>query len=85
MHCRKISPKVKTAYKFYFGHEVREMISLHMLQRLLLTVIVMAGREKKKMLTGVPMLWREKADHSKDCYFGLTNIKGFSRKKQVKD
>ena len=37
----------------------------------------------KKMTFGVPMIWREQADRFTDCYFFLTNIKGFS-KKQVK-
>ena len=38
------------------------------------------AEKKKKMPFGVQMTWHKQADHSKDCYFCLTNIKGFSRK-----
>ena len=33
---------------------------------------------------GIPMVWREQADHTTDCYFFLTDIKGFSRKNKSK-
>ena len=32
------------------------------------------------MSFAVPMVWREQSDHVTDCYFCMTNIKGFPRK-----
>ena len=40
--------------------------------------------KRKQMLFAVPMVWREQSDHVTDCYFCMTNIKGFSRKNKSK-
>ena len=77
-----------TAYEFYFGCEIGDQdktwaphISCNACNTQLLRWL---GRKKKKMPFGVPMIWREQADHSTDCYFCLTNIKGFSQKNKTK-
>ena len=40
--------------------------------------------KRKQMLFAVPMVWREQSDHVTDCYFCMTNIKGFSWKNKSK-
>ena len=77
-----------TAYKFYFGCEIRDQdktwaphISCNACNTQLLRWL---GGKKKKMPFGVPMIWREQADHFTDCYFCLTNIKEFSQKNKSK-
>ena len=32
----------------------------------------------------IQMVWREQSDHVTDCYFCMTNIRGFFRKKKSK-
>lgn len=44
----------------------------------------MRGKRPSGMAFGIPMVWREQKDHSTDCYFCLTNIKGYSVKTRAK-
>ena len=44
----------------------------------------MHGKRPFGMPFAVPMVWREQKDHSSDCYFCLTNTKGYSVKTRFK-
>ena len=35
--------------------------------------------KRQRMPFGVPMVWREPKDHTSDCYYCLTKIKGFNK------
>ena len=88
VHRRKFTPKVKIAYKFYIGYEVGDQdqkCSPHICRNACYTRLLqwLAGK-KKKMPFDVPMTWRKQADHFMECYFFLTNINGFLRKKKLK-
>ena len=37
-------------------------------------------RKRKSIEFSVPMVWRKQANHVNDCYFGMTNVTGFSSK-----
>ena len=88
VHRRKLTPKVKLAYKFYFGCEVGDQdnkwsprISCNACNTQLLRWL--AGK-KKKMPFGVPMVWREQADHFTDLLLPNKHQRIF-KKKQVKN
>ena len=84
-HRRNIAYKMKIAYNCYFGYKVGEQnkkwaphiccnsCNTQLLRR--------AAGKQKKMLFAVQMIWREPTDHVTDCYFCLTNVKGFSKNK----
>ena len=42
------------------------------------------GKRASGVPFAVPMVWREQKDHSSDCYFCLTNTKGYSVKTRFK-
>ena len=37
----------------------------------------------KCLAFGIPMIWREPRNHEEDCYFCITNILGFTKKKST--
>ena len=87
-HRRNISSKVKIAYKCYFGCAVGDQDKLwapHICCNARKTQLLRwINKKQMKMPFAVPMIWREQTDHATDCYFCLTNIKGFSRKNKSK-
>ena len=87
-HRRNISSKVKIAYKCYFGCAVGDQNKLwapHICCNACKTQLLRwINKKQMKMPFAVPMIWREQTDHATDCYFCLTNIKGFSRKNKSK-
>jgi len=40
--------------------------------------------KRKQMPFAIPMVWLEQSDHVPNCYFCMTNIRGFSRKNKSK-
>ena len=85
VHCKKFTPKKILLTSFTLGVklETRTRNGLLTYAALLQCLLHIAGK-KKKMSFGVPMIRREQAGHSMDCYFCLTNIKGFSRESKSK-
>lgn len=88
VHRRNIAHKMKIAYKHYFGCKVGDQDKTwapHICCNACNTELLRwAAGKQKKMPFAVPMIWREQTDHVTDCYFCLTNIKGFSRKTKSK-
>ena len=87
-HRRNIAHKMKMAYNCYFGCKVADQnkkwaphICCNSCNSKLLRWVF--GKQKK-MPFAIPRIWREPTDHVTDCYFCLTNIKGFPKKNKPK-
>ena len=82
-HQRTLTPLVKKCYELYFGCKVGDQDKKWAPHICCLSCVKkLTGWVKGngKMKFGVPMVWREPHDHSSDCYFCLTNIKGINDK-----
>lgn len=85
---RVISENVKMLYESYFGFTIGHQDKEWAPHRCCVTCIAnlsnwMNGK-RSSMPFAVPMIWREPTSHDVDCYFCLTNVVGFSRKKSLK-
>ncbi len=86
---RPISDRIKYSYSLYFGFEINHQdedwapnIVCNTCEANL--SMWLRGR-RPAMPFGVPMVWREPQNHSTDCYFCQTIVRGFSskNKKQI--
>ena len=80
---RPLSPFLKTAYHLYFGCKIgdqdRVWAPKQSCNSCALSLTGWLKGTHKSMPFAVPMVWRKPRDHGLDCYFCLTNIKGFSK------
>lgn len=80
----KITPLVKKTYEEYFGVRLRHQdkpFAPHMCCRTCVkNLLDWRNKKREKMAFGKPMVWREMKDHSGDCYFCLTDLKGINRR-----
>ena len=80
---REFNPLIKKCYQLYFGCKVGDQ-DKHWAPHFICITCVrrITGWSKgdRHMNFAVPMIWREPTNHSTDCYFCLTNIKGITAK-----
>ena len=80
MRCA-ITKKVEDLYEAYFGCKLGDQdksFAPHMVSKLRMW----SSRELKPF--GIPMIWREQKNHYDDCYFCMTNIRGFNKANKYK-
>ncbi|XP_076033585.1 uncharacterized protein LOC143020748 [Oratosquilla oratoria] len=81
---RQLTQRVKKLYELYFGCKVGDQDKSwapHICcVRCTSSLSAWVKGKGTGLMFGVPMVWREPKDHSTDCYFCLTDIKGRNRK-----
>lgn len=81
---RSISKTVKEAYRLYFGCDLGDQDKSWAPHICCVSCQSNLGYwikgKRTSMPFAVPMVWREPTNHYTDCYFCMTNIKGFSSK-----
>ncbi|XP_076037944.1 uncharacterized protein LOC143030832 [Oratosquilla oratoria] len=81
---RQLTQRVKKLYELYFGCKVGDQDKSwapHICWvRCTSSLSAWVKGKGTGLMFGVPMVWREPKDHSTDCYFCLTDIKGRNRK-----
>ncbi|XP_076066912.1 uncharacterized protein LOC143040106 [Oratosquilla oratoria] len=81
---RQLTQCVKKLYELYFGCKVGDQDKSwapHICcVRCTSSLSAWVKGKGTGLMFGVPMVWREPKDHSTDCYFCLTDIKGRNRK-----
>ena len=87
-HRVKLNSRIRYAYKHYFacqvGNQHKKWAPRICCNRCRTSLLFWVDGKRKQMSFVVPMVWREQSDHVTDCYFCMTNIKGFSRKNNSK-
>lgn len=88
LHRRRLTPLIKRAYLHYFGSEIDERDKSWLPKICCKTcAVALTGwlkGTKKSLRFSCSMIWREQQNHINDCYFCMTEIKGFSRKNKHK-
>lgn len=84
-HRKQMSPVVHKAYKLYFGCPIgdqdKKWAPHFCCANCYVKLIQWWNGKPVSMAFGVPMVWREPKDHVTDCYFCLTNVRGFTSRK----
>ena len=78
-----MTPLVKKCYELYFGCKVGDQDKNWAPHICCLTCVKRLTdwtKGSRHMNFAIPMVWREPQDHSSDCYFCITQIKGISSK-----
>ena len=75
-----ILPVIKSLYHAYFGVRLRDQdksFAPHICCKgCYISLRRWSQGEQKSLSFGVPMVWRDGKDHTTDCYFCMTNLKG---------
>lgn len=80
---RRLTPLVKKCYELYFGCKVGDQDknwAPHICCSTCVKRLTDWARGNRHMNFAIPMVWREPQNHSSDCYFCITKIKGISSK-----
>lgn len=85
---RAINSFVKRCYLAYFGCKLGDQDKSwapHVVCRSCEEYLrLWFNGKRKSMPFGIPMIWREPKNHVDDCYFCMTNVRGFSKKNRNK-
>jgi len=80
---RNLTRLVRNCYKMYFGCEVGDQDKTwapHICCSTCAKRLTDWANGSRHMSFAIPMVWREPRDHSSDCYFCITKIKGINNK-----
>ena len=86
--CRNITKSIQRAYKYCFdcklGDQDKEWAPHVCCAPCNSMLSAWMNGKRKAMPFLVPMVWRKPKNHFNDCYFCMTNIDGFTKKKKSK-
>jgi hypothetical protein len=81
---RNITDFVKKAYYAYFGMKVGDQDKSWAPHKVCCICVEELRQwtqgNKKSLLFGIPMIWREPGNHHDDCYFCSCNVQGYNSK-----